>query len=64
MINGCLSIVTIISYRNISYEHWLTSNGYTEGNIRKYLESNNNVKVIEKSEFKEQMDHIATILKI
>jgi len=32
--NGALSIVTIISYRNISYEHWLNPNGYPESNIR------------------------------
>lgn len=62
--NNRLSIVTIISYRNISYEHWLSPNGYTESNIRKYLENNNNVRIITKDEFQKQISHIKSILEI
>lgn len=59
-----LSIVTIISYRNISYEHWLNPNGYTESNIRSYLENNDNIEIITKDEFKQQLNHIKSILEI
>ncbi len=61
---NCLSIVTITSYRNISYKHWLSTNGCTESHIRRYLEYNNNVKVITKDEFKEQINHIRSIFEI
>lgn len=62
--NNTLVIVTIISYRNISYECWLNTNLYTEGEIKKYLRENNNVKTITKNEFKEQIDHIRSIIEI
>lgn len=61
---NCLSIVTITSYRNISYKYWLSTNGCTESHIRRYLEYNDNVKIITKNEFKAQMDYVRSILKI
>ncbi len=62
--NGGLSIVTITSYRTISYEHYLNTNLSTLCDIREYLRNSKNVEVIEKNEFKEQMDHIRSIFEI
>lgn len=62
--NNTLVIVTIISYRNISYERWLNTNLYTENDIKKYLKCNNNVKKITRNEFKEQIEHIRSIIEI
>ena len=62
--DGCLSIVTIISYRTISYKSYLNPTLSTECDIQEYLKNSKDVEVIEKSEFKEQIDHITTILKI
>ena len=61
---GCLSIVTIISYRTISYKNYLNPSLSTICDIQEYLKNSKDVKVIEKSEFKEQIEHITTILKI
>ncbi len=64
-INGkCLSIVTIVSYHTISYKYYLNINLPTKCDIQNYLQNNDNVKIITKSEFKEQMDHVRSILKI
>lgn len=62
--DGHLSIVTIISYRTINYECYLNPSLSTKCDIQEYLKDNEDVKVIEKSEFKEQIEHIKTILKI
>lgn len=59
-----LSIVTIISYRNIKYECYLNKALSTESDIREYLMYNNNVKTITKDEFKEQIQYISSILRI
>lgn len=62
--DGCLSIITIISYRTISYKYYLNPNLSTKCDIQEYLKNSKDVKIIEKSEFKEQIDNITTILKI
>lgn len=62
--NSGLSIVTIISYRTISYQHLLNKNLHTECDIKEYLKSNNNVQVITQNEFKELIQHIRTIFEI
>ena len=62
--DGCLSIVTIISYRTISYQSYLNPNLSTKCDIQEYLKNSKDVRVIGKSEFKEQIKHITTILKI
>lgn len=62
--DGCLSIVTIIRYRTISYKCYLNPNLSTKCDIQEYLKNSNDVEVIERSEFKEQINHITTILKI
>lgn len=62
--DNCLSIVTIISYRTICYKCYLNPNLSTICDIQEYLRNSKDVNVIEKSEFKEQIDRITTILKI
>ena len=62
--NNKLSIVTIISYRNIKYASYLNTSLSTENDIKEYLRYNNNVKVIAKDEFKKQIHHINSILRI
>lgn len=62
--NGRLSIVTIISYRTISYKSYLNPSLSTKCDIQEYLKYSKDVQVIGKSEFKEQIKHITTILKI
>jgi len=62
--DGCLSIITIISYRTINYKYYLNPNLSTKCDIQEYLKNSKDVKIIEKSEFKEQIDNITTILKI
>lgn len=62
--NGGLSIVTIISYRTISYKYYLHESIYTECDIREYLRNNKKVEIIEKDEFKEQLEHVNSILKM
>lgn len=62
--NGRLSIVTIISYRTISYKSYLNPSLSTKYDIQEYLKYSEDVQVIGKSEFKEQIKHITTILKI
>ncbi len=59
-----IAIVTITSWRNISYEYSLSKNIYTEQYIKKYLENNKNVKIISKEEFKKEIDHVRSILEI
>ncbi len=62
--NSCLSIVTIISYRTISYKYYLNTNISTKRDIQEYLKNSNNVEIIEKEQFREQINHIKTILEI
>ena len=62
--NGHLSIVTIISYRTISYKSYLNPNLSTKCDIQEYLNNSKNVRVIKKGEFKEQLNHVTKILKI
>ena len=62
--DGRLSIVTITSYRTISYQSYLNPNLSTKCDIQEYLKNSKDVRVIGKSEFKEQINHITTILKI
>ena len=62
--DGCLSIVTIISYRTISYKSYLNPKLYTKCDIQEYLKNSKDVRVIEKSEFKEQINYITKILQI
>lgn len=59
-----LTIVTIISYRTINYKHYLTTSLSTVEYIKEYLKYNNDVKVILKEEFEEQINHIRLILKV
>ncbi len=59
-----LMIVTLISGRCISYEYSLNKQIYTEGEIRKYLEDNKNVKVISKNEFEEKLKNVLSLFKI
>ena len=62
--DGCLSIITIISYRIIFYKYYLNPNLSTKHDIKEYLKNSKDVQNIEKSEFKEQINHITKILKI
>lgn len=59
-----LVIATLISGRTISYEYSLDKNIYTECYIKEYLKSNNNVDVISKDIFKEELKRIKAILEI
>lgn len=59
-----LVIATLISGRTISYEYSLDKNIYTECYIKEYLKSNNNVDVISKDIFKEELKQIKAILEI
>ena len=62
--DGCLSIVTIISYRTINYKSYMNPNISTKYDIQEYLKNSKDVVVIEKDQFKEQINHITKILKI
>ena len=62
--DGCLSIVTIISYRTINYKSYMNPNISTKYDIQEYLKNSKDVVVIEKNQFKEQINHITKILKI
>lgn len=62
--NGGLSIVTIIRYCIISYKYYLSTNLSTVCDIQEYLRNSNNVEIINKDEFKEQINYIKSIFKI
>lgn len=62
--NGGLSIVTLISYRNISYKYYINTNLSTRCDIQDYLKYSKDIEIISKDEFKEQISHIKTIFKI
>lgn len=62
--NKKLSIVTIISYRTITYKHFLNENLSTLCDIQEYLKHNDNVIIIEKKEFEKQINHVKSIFKI
>lgn len=62
--NDCLSIVTIVSYRTIFYKYYLNTNLSTECDIQEYLEHSKDIEIIDKNEFKEQIDHIKKIFEI
>lgn len=62
--NGGLSIVTIISYRTITYKHYLNMNLSTICHIQEYLKNNDNVKIIQKDQFEKQINHIRSIFEI
>lgn len=62
--NKSISIVTIISYRTITYKHFLTEHFSTLYDIQEYLKHNDNVIVIEKKEFEKQINHLKSIFKI
>ena len=55
-------IVTLISNGNISYEYSLNKNIYTESDIKKYMELNNNVEIISKEKFKNQLQKVISIV--
>lgn len=59
-----LVIVTIISWRTISYKCYLKTSLPTKNDIQEYLEHNKNVKIITKDEFKEQIQNIRSIIDI
>ena len=62
--NNTLSIVTIISWRTISYKSYLNTNLSTKNDIQEYLNNNKNVTIITRDEFKEQIDNNKSILEI
>lgn len=62
--NGGLSIVTIISYRNISYKYYLNTNLPTECDIQEYLKFSEHIEIISKEEFKKQIDIVKEIMEI
>lgn len=62
--NKRISIVTIISYRTITYKHFLNENLSTLCDIQEYLKHNDNVIIIEKKEFEKQINHVKSIFKI
>lgn len=62
--SNSLSIVTIISYNTIKYKHYMNTNLSTISDIQEYLKNNDNVQIIKKSQFKEQIKYIASIFKI
>lgn len=57
-----LMIVTLISNRNISYNYYLSKNINTESDIKKYMELNDNVEIISKEEFKNQLQRVISII--
>lgn len=59
-----ISIITIISYRTITYKHYLNTNISTIYDIQEYLKNNDNVKIIQKDQFEKQINHIRSIFKI
>jgi len=62
--NGGISIVTLISYRNINYQYYINTNLSTEIDIKNYLKYSKDIEIISKDEFREQISHIKTILEI
>lgn len=59
-----LTIVTIISWHTITYDCYLTTSVSTENAIREYLEHNGKVEIITRAEFKQQIQHIRSIIEI
>lgn len=57
-------LLTIISYRTINYKHYLNENLSTKYDIEQYLKCNNNIEIISRDEFKEQINNIITILSM
>ena len=62
--NAGLSILTIIRYSIIRYKYYLSTNLSTVCDIQEYLRNSNNVEIINKDEFKEQINYIKSIFKI
>ena len=62
--NGGISIVTIISYRNINYKYYLNTNLDTEYDIKEYVKFSEHIETISKDEFKEKIDIIKGIMEI
>lgn len=59
-----LLVVTLTSHRNMSYKGYLNLNLPTEDEIRKFLKSSTNVKVITKDIFKKQINNIKSMVEI
>lgn len=59
-----LVIVKVLSDRNINYEYSKMGGIYTENYIKTYLEFNNNVSIISREEFKEQLKKLTEKLEI
>lgn len=59
-----LVIVTIISWRTISYKRYLNTNLSTKSDVQEYLEHNKNVQIITRDEFREQIQNIKSIIEI
>lgn len=62
--NKQISIVTIISYRTITYKNYLNENLSTICDIQEYLKHNDSVVIIDKKEFEKQINHIKSIFEI
>ena len=62
--NKQISIVTIISYRTVTYKHYLNENLSTICNIQEYLKHNDSVVIIDRKEFEKQINHIKSIFEI
>lgn len=62
--NNRVTVVTITGYKTINYDYCFDTGFSTICYIKEYLGKNNNVKIISKEEFKEQIDHIRKRLEI
>lgn len=55
-------IIATLGDRNINFEWWGNSNGYTDSYIKEFLSKHNNCKNIESSIFFNKLNHIKNIL--
>ena len=62
--NKQIFIVTIISYRTVTYKHYLNENLSTICDIQEYLKHNDSVVIIDRKEFEKQINHIKSIFEI
>ena len=62
--NKQISIVTIISYRTVTYKHYLNENLSTICDIQEYFKHNDSVVIIDRKEFEKQINHIKSIFEI
>lgn len=59
-----LVIITITGLRYMNYQYYVNNDISTNIDIKNYLEYNENVKIVTRDEFKEQIQHIKMLLEI